>query len=269
MSYEINDFQKDVIEKSKESPVLVDFWAEWCGPCKVISPILERLAEKYKNQWTLVKINTDLHQELAMKYGVRGIPNVKLFINGDVANEFTGAMPEKMIEDWLIKAIPGKYEKQIDVAALLVNSNPEAAKKILETVLTSEPENEKAGLLLAKILVFENVQESLNIIKRLDSRLENFELAESIKTFASLFEKVKLKELAEAEAKEKYISALNEMKMKNFDQALVKFIDIIKTDRNYDDDGARKACIAIFKFLGEEHEITLKHRRDFGSALNI
>ena len=73
MSIELTDFQKDVIEKSRETPVLVDFWAEWCGPCKVLSPILERLAEKHKNQWILIKINTDLHQELAMEYGVRGI----------------------------------------------------------------------------------------------------------------------------------------------------------------------------------------------------
>ena len=269
MSFELKDFQKDVIEKSSEIPVLVDFWAEWCGPCKVLSPILEKLAEKYKKQCMLVKINTDEYQQLAMEYGIRGIPNVKLFINGKVVNEFTGAMPENMIEDWLKKAIPGKYEKQIEEAEVLIDSNPEAAKKILEMVLTNEEENEKAGLLLAKILVFEETHEALNIIKRLEGNLENTELAESIKTFSSLFNKVNSETLPESEVREKYISAINETKRKNFDQALVKFIDIIKTNRNYDDDGARKACIAIFKFLVEEHEITLRHRRDFGSALSF
>ena len=269
MSFELNDFKKDVIKQSSVIPVLVDFWAEWCGPCKALSPILERLAEKYKEQWILIKINTDEYQEIAMEYGVRGIPNVKLFINGKVANEFTGAMPEKLIEDWLKKVIPGKYEKQIEEASLLISSNPDASKKILNIVLTNEPANERAGLLLAKVLVFEDIHESLNIIKRLDSNLENIELAESIKIIASLFNKANSQALPESEVRDKYISAINEVKKKNFDQGLVKFIDVIKTERDYDDDGARKACIAIFKFLGEEHEITLRHRRDFGRALNI
>ena len=100
MNYEVQDFQKEVIERSKNIPVLVDFWAEWCGPCKMLGPILERLAEKYKDIWALAKLDTDNNQEIAMEYGIRGIPNVKLFVNGNVADEFTGALPENMVEQW-------------------------------------------------------------------------------------------------------------------------------------------------------------------------
>ncbi len=89
---EVTNFQNDVIEKSFDKPVLVDFWAEWCAPCRMIGPILEKLADENKDSWELAKVDTDKNQEVAMKYGVRGIPNVKLFRNGEVINEFTGAL---------------------------------------------------------------------------------------------------------------------------------------------------------------------------------
>ncbi|MCL4279079.1 MAG: thioredoxin, partial [Ignavibacteriaceae bacterium] len=116
MSYEVIDFQKDVLEKSYEKPVLVDFWAEWCQPCRLIGPILEKLADENKSDWELVKVDTDNNQEIALRYGVRGIPNVKIFRNGEVINEFTGALPESAIKDWLKKSIPSKFAEQIEHA---------------------------------------------------------------------------------------------------------------------------------------------------------
>jgi len=104
-SYEIADFQKDVIEASYEKPVLVDFWAAWCGPCRMLGPTLEKLAEENAEKWTLAKVNTDEHQRLAMEHNIRGIPAVKLFSKGQVVNEFTGAMPEFFVRRWLNQAI--------------------------------------------------------------------------------------------------------------------------------------------------------------------
>jgi putative thioredoxin len=248
MNYEIQDFQKDVIERSKKIPVLVDFWAEWCGPCKMLGPILERLAEKYKDKWALAKLDTDNNQEIAMEYGIRGIPNIKLFVNGRVADEFTGALPENMVEQWLKKAIPSKNKEQIESAKVLfAQFRNDDAKKVLQNVLSTEPENEEAKLILGKILVFEDSDKAIKLVQNIDGSTENYEQVESIQTIAELLKK------------------LNE----NFDSALEKFIGVIREDRNYDDDGARKACIAIFKYLGEENETTLKHRKDFGRALYI
>ncbi len=271
MNHEMNDFQNDVIEQSFKKPVLVDFWAEWCGPCRILGPMLEKMAGKYQDKFILVKVNTDENQEIASSYGIRGIPNVKLFINGEVADEFTGALPEYQVEEWLKKVIPSKEKEKIEKAKILLKENKtDEAKKIIENVLTTEPGNEEVKLLLGKILVFDDSEKAAKLVENIDGVPENYEQVESIQTIVELLNKAKKKEnLADSDVKELYFSALQDLKSKNFDAALFKFIEIIRSDRSYEDDGARKACIAIFKYLGEENEITIKHRREFGSALYV
>jgi len=266
---EATNFQKDVIEKSFDKPVLVDFWAEWCAPCKMIGPILEKLAEENKDNWELVKVDTDKNQEFATKYGVRGIPNVKLFRNGEVINEFTGALPEPAIKEWLKKSIPSKFADQIEHAKIILNNGDvETAKAILEDIHKGDMNNSEVKVLLAKILLFDDIKETKRLIQNIDGNLENIELAEAITTLAELLQRDQIS-FTNSEVREKYLVAIDNIRKKNFDSALTKFIAIIREDRNYDDDGARKACIAIFKVLGEDNEITLRHRRDFGSALYV
>ena len=110
---ELIDFQSDVIEASKTAPVLVEFWAEWCGPCVQLSPTLEKLAKEAGDSWNLLKVNTESQPELAAEYGIRSIPNVKLFVNGEISGEFVGALPEEEIKRWLESNIPdqGNVEK--------------------------------------------------------------------------------------------------------------------------------------------------------------
>ncbi len=99
-------FQTEVLDKSHAKPVLVDFWAPWCGPCRALSPTLDALAKESGGLWRLVKINTDAHPALAQRFGVRGIPSVKLFVDGAVAAEFTGALPEAEVRRWLGEHLP-------------------------------------------------------------------------------------------------------------------------------------------------------------------
>jgi putative thioredoxin len=269
-AYEIQDFSRDVLERSRTLPVVVDFWAEWCGPCKVLGPILERLAEKGNGRWALAKIDTDAHQDLAARYGVRGIPNVKLFVDGNVVNEFTGALPEPMVAQWLERALPNRFRKDIEHAEhLLQTGNIAEANKVLENVLTKEPGNHHAMVLLAMNLVFADPEKASKLVRGIEEDSEQFAMAEAIRTIADLLgKKDHPAVLPEDPAKEKYLKAIRDLTQQKYDSALGTFIDLIRENRFYDDDGSRKAVIAIFRILGDENEITLKYRRDFGSALN-
>lgn len=110
MSYDVSDFQTEVLDASHEHPVLADFWAEWCGPCRALGPILEKLASEAEGRWRLAKVDTEAFPETAAREGVRGLPNVKLYVEGRVADEFLGALPEDQIREWLERTLPDPEE---------------------------------------------------------------------------------------------------------------------------------------------------------------
>jgi putative thioredoxin len=269
VNYDTDNFENDVIERSYKIPVLVDFWAEWCGPCRVLGPVLEKLAEEYKDSWALVKLNTDKHPELSARYGIRSIPNVKLFVDGKVANGFIGALPENIVKGWLSKALPSKFHNQIKNAERLLNEERIVeAQKILEEVVGAEENNDLAITLLARTYVFLDPHKALEIVDRIGTTSEYSDIAEAIKTFGEMFLYLEDSEsLKEGAVRERYLSAIKSLRSQNFGDALDSFIDVIRKDRYYDNDGSRKACIAIFRLLGEDHEITKKYRPVFASVL--
>jgi putative thioredoxin len=269
MSHDVQNFEKDVIERSHTIPVLVDFWAEWCAPCRMLGPILERLAEKYQGQWELAKVNTEQHQQAAMQYGVQSIPNVKLFIDGQVADEFVGALPEERVEQWLKKALPGKHQDQVKKAQqLLLDGNTRKAQKLLKPIVAAEPENHQAAVLLAQAYLEKEPQKAVETVQNVTPASEFFDAAEAVRTFGGLFHAVKhVKQLPEDPVKDLYLAAIKHIQSGDFEQALQNFISVIRKNRNYQEDGARKACIAIFSFLGNDHELTRQYRSEMSSAL--
>jgi putative thioredoxin len=271
MNYEIQDFSKDVIERSNTIPVLVDFWAPWCGPCKVLGPVLEKLAQRDKDSWVLAKVNTDDHQDIAEKYGVRGIPNAKLFVDGKMVDEFTGALPEAMVTQWLKKALPSKHRKVIQTAEqLILENNAKEAQGLLEDVLKKDSNNHQARVLLAGTYLYSNPKRAVELVKDVEEHTEHFTMAQAVRTIAGLLLRLNHPETFPDEpAKQTYLDAARELSRINYDAALEKFVEVIRTNRYYDEDGARKACLAIFRTLGDNHEVTQRHRRPFSSALYV
>ncbi|MBX7151426.1 thioredoxin [bacterium] len=265
MPFEINDFHKEVIEASLQIPVLVDFWAEWCGPCRVIGPVLERLAGESDGKWKLVKLNVEQHQDVAAQFGIQSIPAVKLFDKGRVINEFVGALPEPMIRQWLKDNLPSEEKTLLQHASrLLEEGNHDQAKTVLETLATARiPE---AQILLAKLLVFDEPERAAEIIKDCDENAPMYDVVQNIRFITSLL-MTEISTFPESSIKEGLIRGLNALRKKDFEAALEVLVQTIIIDKTYFNEAARKACIGIFQFLGDDHPITLAWRPRFGMAL--
>ncbi len=267
--YEVQDFQSDVLDRSHTIPIVVDFWAEWCGPCRVLGPVLERLAASAAGRWVLAKVDTDRHQDVAAQYGIRSIPAVKLFVDGEVRDEFVGALPEQAVTRWLDKALPHPLSKEVARAEeMFLAGSIEDARQLLREILAGDPNNEHAASLLARSLWSTDPARAVQLLKGIEEHSEFFPVAEAVRTVASLLQRRHDPSSFPADpVREPYLGAVQALAEGNYGRALEQFIGVIRANRYYDDDGARKACIALFRLLGDEHELTGRFRREFSSAL--
>jgi putative thioredoxin len=274
------DFQSLVIENSFKQPVVVDFWAEWCNPCQVLIPILTKLAEEYKGAFVLAKVNSDEQGELAAQAGVRSLPTVKIFVDGQVVNEFMGALPEPEVRKFIDQYIQTESDQVLNDAMLAFQEGREQdALEMLNAALANDSKNAKLKINIAKLMTNQGDFESATAL--LDS-LENDDKdqpeVKEIVTHIKLARQLKdAGDPAELEQRVKdnpddldamlQLSNIN-MASGNYEVAMQMLMQIMQKDRKFKDDAGRQGLIDIFDMLGNDNALVKSYRRKMFTLLH-
>ena len=246
------NFAPTVVAASAQRPVLVDFWAPWCGPCRTLMPMLDRIADDYGGRFTLAKVNTDEQQRLAGQFGIRSIPTVLLFHHGQVVEQFVGVQPETAIRALLDKHLgaapdaPDETQALLDAAATQLElRDVAAAAEAIRKVEAAAPDHPALKLLRAQ-LSFVEAANAHPDVPGLRARLH----------------------VNPADSEARHAFAAHHALAGDYATALSEWLELMRRDRKYGDDLARRSLLMALDALGEGHELTLATRRRMASLLH-
>ncbi|MBF0417127.1 MAG: tetratricopeptide repeat protein [Magnetococcales bacterium] len=269
-------FAREVLERSRSVPVLVDFWATWCGPCRTLGPILEKLAVEMAGRFFLAKIDADRDPELARRYGVRGIPAVKLFVNGEMVDEFTGALPESQVRRFLDQSLPNEADKLAGAGRSAEDARAwEQAADCYRQALVLDGVHGEALLGMARVALemgdADGARASLERMKPKDR-----ERAEAKALIARLafgaaesdLEALRAQVAGNAEDLEARL-ALGEalVAREQYAEGMDCFLEVVRRDRGLGDDAGRKALLRVFDLLGPGHPLIRSYRQKLSALL--
>ena len=279
-------FVKDVIEESKRQPVLIDFWAEWCGPCRQLTPVLEKAVRNAKGRVKLVKMNIDEHPAIPGQMGIQSIPAVIAFVNGQPADGFMGAIPESQVNafiDKLTKGVPAAGQPNVaeilaEAEAVLAGGDAAGAAQIYAEVLGFDATNIAALAGLAKCYVttgaIEQARQTLGMVpeskrndagvKAVQAAIDLAEQAKSVGPVAELEQKVAANPL-DHQARFDLATALNAQGKRA--EATAQLLEIVRRDRKWNDDGARKQLVQLFEAWGGADPATVEGRKKLSTIL--
>jgi putative thioredoxin len=263
------DFEYEVIAYSSQAPVIVDFWAEWCRPCKTLTPILEKLAEAAQGAYRLAKVNVDDNPNLAIRYNVRSIPNVKAFRDGQVVSEFLGLQPEPRIREFLRNIAPSQIDLLLEKGQSQMESmHWSAASDSFKQFLAKSP-NHPAGLLglLKALIMLGSYPEARKIIEDFPSGPEYGHLQLIQPLLDVLSSDSGSDGMDDDPLSAAYNNALRLIRKGNLPAAMDGVIDILRQDKHFHDDMVRKILIGLFEILGENHPLTMQYRRELAMVL--
>ena len=272
------NFNSHVVEASYSRPVMVDFWASWCGPCQALIPVVTKLAQEYQGQFILAKVNIDENQQLAAQFGVRSVPTVKLVKQGRVVDEFMGALPESSIRQFLDKHIERESDRQLE-AALALYAQGEADQAIvqIQSAMQADPDNQRLPVQLLDILLKENrTPEAELLLENLPRELRSSDEIKGIETQLRFLSEAKGADLPALQkqvqddpkdcAARHQLAALY-IARGDYEHALEQLLEIIRLDRSYKDDVGRKDMLKVFDILGDKHALVSSYRQKMSRLL--
>jgi putative thioredoxin len=273
-------FQAQVLEQSQRVPVLVDYWADWCGPCQMQMPVLRKLVEEYAGKFVLAKVNTDEQRELAREHGIRSLPTMRLYKAGEMAEEILGAQTESTLRILLDRYVERESDTlRLQAMETYQRGEHEAALQMLREARQSEPDNHQLTLDYAALCLQEGrlqeVDELLNGLPR-DIREEPgaaqlralLEFATSVQDAPPIAELEKTLASTPDDSGTRYRLGASYVMNDRMEDALESFMYILRHDRGFRDDIGRKSLLAVFELLGNEGELVNSYRRKLFTAMH-
>lgn len=265
-------FEQEVIERSRTTPVLVDFWAEWCGPCRVLGPTIEAAVDAREGTVWLAKVDVDQNQGLAATFGIRGIPTVKAFVDGKAAAEFVGVRDRQGVDAFIDSLVPSDEEQALgQAAALHAEQRYDEAIAALQPVLDNPHQRDMALVLVAQAQIaqtdFANARTTLQQVSEGSSEesaakslLLRLEIAEAAGDQDEPTLRARV-QTAPDDRDARWALAGRLLINHKTEQALEELLELVQRDRAYRDDGARRAIVSIFDGLGPDDDLTHEYRR--------
>ena len=273
-------FQQEVVEASKSTPVVVDFWAPWCGPCRSLKPVLEKLAQEYGGKFKLAKVNSDENQDLAAAYGIRSIPDVLGFRDGEAVSHFLGALPESQVRAFIDALIPTPSQlEQARARELREAGDAAAAATALRKAIALDAANDAVRLDLADVLiergeldeavaVLDAVKPDMDLEAKLASLRAALTFARAAATGASDAELKARVAANPADHDARLALAALHAGARRYREALDALLEIVRADKNWKQGEARRQILAIFNLAEQQPDLVSEYRRELASALN-
>jgi putative thioredoxin len=253
------NFATAVLEESRRRPVVVDFWAGWCQPCRVIGPVLERLADEKQGAFLLAKLDVDANPGLSQMFRVQSIPAVKAFRDGDIVNEFVGAIPEQAIRQFLDSVLPSPADELVEQARQAeAGGRADEAERLYRSALGEDAGHVEASLGLARLAALQgDVEEARRLVEPLrpHSEAERLMAAIEVSEWASPNGEGPLAQAERAAAEGR------------FPEALEVFLAAVRNGTEEDRAKARESMLKVFAVLGDEDPLTNEYRRKLSAAL--